>query len=57
MRYTISDPARREVLTRLLELNHERYAEEVKAGLHAKKKGKKKAKPKAQQAQMSMFDD
>ena len=46
-RYTISEPARREVLARLLKLNHERYAEEVKQGLHEKKKGrgKKKAKP------------
>jgi len=41
VRYTISEPARREVLARLLALNHERYAEEVKAGLHEKKgKGK-----------------
>ena len=29
LRYTISEPARREVLTRLLQLNHQRYAEEV----------------------------
>jgi len=36
-RYTISDIARREVLTRLLALNHQRYAEEVAAGLHGKK--------------------
>ncbi|MBX7104581.1 MAG: restriction endonuclease [Gemmataceae bacterium] len=40
VRYTISEPARREVLGRLLKLNHERYAEEVKQGLHAKKKPK-----------------
>ena len=39
VRYTISEPARREVLARLLKLNHERYAEEVKQGLHEKKKG------------------
>ncbi len=45
-RYTIGEPARREVLARLLQLNHERYAEEVKQGLHDKKKGRaKKAKP------------
>ncbi len=37
-RYTISEPARREVLARLLKLNHERHAEEVKQGLHEKKK-------------------
>lgn len=36
-RYTISEPARRTVLDRLLALNHQRYAEEVKAGLHDKK--------------------
>lgn len=37
IRYTISEAARREVLARLLKLNHERYAEEVKQGLHEKK--------------------
>ncbi len=42
MRYTISEEARREVLDRLLELNHQRYAEEVAAGLHDTGKGKKK---------------
>lgn len=39
IRYTISELARREVLQRLLKLNHERYAEEEKQGLHGKKKG------------------
>jgi hypothetical protein len=40
VRYTISEPARREVLDRLLALNHQRYADEVAAGLHDKgKKG------------------
>lgn len=43
IRYAISEPARREVLARLLRLNHERYAEEVKQGLHEKKSGKKRA--------------
>jgi hypothetical protein len=42
-RYTISEPARRTVLDRLLALNHERYAKEVKAGLHDKKKSGGKA--------------
>ena len=42
MRFTISEAARREVLQRLLRLNHERYAEEVKQGLHEKKKPKAK---------------
>ena len=37
LRFTISEPARREVLARLLKLNHERYAEEVAQGLHEKK--------------------
>jgi hypothetical protein len=43
-RYTLSEPARRTVLDRLLALNHHRYAEELKAGLH--EKGAKKAKAK-----------
>ena len=44
VRFTISEAARREVLGRLLELNHQRYAEEVAAGLHeAKVKAKAKA--------------
>ncbi len=34
IRFTISESARREVLARLLKLNHERYAEEVEQGLH-----------------------
>jgi hypothetical protein len=42
VRFTISESARREVLQRLLKLNHERYAEEVKQGLHGKKTGKAK---------------
>lgn len=36
-RYTIGEPARTEVLDRLLELNHVRYAEEVRLGLHERK--------------------
>lgn len=42
VRYTISESARRTVLDRLLALNHQRYAEEIKAGLHDKGKGKGK---------------
>lgn len=34
IRYTIHPDARKEVLKRLLLLNHERYAEEVREGLH-----------------------
>ena len=37
VRYTIHPDARKEVLKRLLLLNHERYAEEIAAGLHKKK--------------------
>ncbi|MHC5748206.1 MAG: Eco57I restriction-modification methylase domain-containing protein [Nostoc sp.] len=50
LRFTISETARREVLDRLLELNHQRYAEEVSQGLHdkGKKKGKSGVKKKAQ---------
>src|SRR5260370_32941520 len=36
LRYTISEEARREVLGRLLRLNHERYAEEVALGCYGK---------------------
>ncbi len=38
VRYTISPEARKEVLKRLLLLNHRIYAQEVAAGLHNKKK-------------------
>ncbi len=36
LRFTIDESARREVLGRLLALNHQRYAEEVAMGLHEK---------------------
>lgn len=36
-RFTISVEARDKIVDRLLELNHERYADEVRRGLHAKK--------------------
>ena len=40
VRDAIREPARpAKVLARLLKLNHERYAEEVKQGLHDKKGG------------------
>jgi hypothetical protein len=42
VRYTISPDARKEVLKRLLKLNHEIHKQEVKAGLHVKGKTKKK---------------
>lgn len=41
LRYTISEPARREVLDRLLELNHERYRqEEAERATEAARSGK-----------------
>ncbi|GHJ54486.1 hypothetical protein Nm8I071_37930 [Nonomuraea sp. TT08I-71] len=40
-RYTIGPTVQREILDRLLELNHQRYAEEVAQGLHEKKSGRK----------------
>jgi hypothetical protein len=48
-RFTIGPTVQREILDRLLELNHERYAAEVAAGLHDKKT-KKTAKPRASKA-------
>ncbi len=45
-RYTISPAARKEVLKRLLALNHERAAEEKAKGLGEKKKAKKAGKKK-----------
>ena len=60
VRYTISQAARWEVLDRLLALNHERYEEEVREGLHEKKKkgkrGKRASRRKKQDdGQMSLF--
>ena len=49
-RYTLSEPARRTVLDRLLALNHQRYAEEVKAGLHDKATKKAASKKKKSDA-------
>jgi hypothetical protein len=43
-RYTFAPAPRQEVLDRLLELNHERYAEEVARGLHGKPKAKGRRK-------------
>ncbi|MFI7445797.1 Eco57I restriction-modification methylase domain-containing protein [Nonomuraea indica] len=45
-RFTIGPAVQRELVDRLLELNHARYAEEVKAGLHDKP-GKKAPRQKA----------
>jgi hypothetical protein len=61
VRFTISEEARREVLDRLLLLNHERYAEEVEQGLHDKKtkqsKAKRRTKPKADSGTTSFFGE
>jgi hypothetical protein len=43
-RFTLGLAARIEVLDRLLELNHQRYAEEVAAGLHDRKKSARRGK-------------
>uniref|UniRef100_UPI004047E259 Eco57I restriction-modification methylase domain-containing protein n=1 Tax=Algoriphagus sp. TaxID=1872435 RepID=UPI004047E259 len=50
VRYTIHPEARKEVLKRLLQLNHERHADEVAAGLHDKKGGKKNTKEKKEKS-------
>jgi hypothetical protein len=64
VRFTISEAARREILYRLLKLNHERYEEEKRQGLHDKKTkpkraagGKRKAKKVAKPvAAKTLFD-
>ncbi len=55
-RFTFAPASRQEVLDRLLELNHERYAEEVAQGLHGKPKAKGKTKPVPAGAMMLGFD-
>jgi hypothetical protein len=40
-RHTIHPESRKEILKRLLQLNHKLYAEEEAQGLHKKKPGKK----------------
>lgn len=47
VRFSINELTRREVLDRLLQLNHERYAEEVRLGLHDKKRGTVRRKKKS----------
>lgn len=61
VRFTISDSAREEVLDRLLALNHERYAEEVRQGRHEKgtrkkARGQRKSEP-AQAGHSAMQPD
>jgi hypothetical protein len=59
IRYTILPDARKEVLKRLLKLNHKIYEQEVKAGLHIKGKSRKKKSKNKQKAdateQMKLF--
>lgn len=64
VRFTISEPARRIVLDRLLALNHEHYEEEVKTGLHEKKAAKSAVKGRGQKSlsdkkenQYKMFEE
>ena len=62
VRYTISPEARKEILKRLLELNHKIHAEEVAKGLWDKKTKKKKEtsllkEPKTNYGQEEMFGE
>ncbi len=54
-RFTISPEARREILKRLLQLNHQIHEQEVKAGLWEKKKTKK-SKTDSSNKELSLFD-
>jgi hypothetical protein len=62
IRFTVSENERKQILDRLIKLNHERYAEEVNQGLHDKKKKEKappkpkKEKKKEDNKNLSMFD-
>ena len=62
VRFTFSEKTRCEVLQRLLKLNHESFEEEVKQGLHDKKKKKttaprkKKTSPAKGHHQMSLLE-
>ena len=68
IRFTVSEVARKQILDRLLKLNHTRYAEEVAQGLHDKNKKKetvkkekapskpKKEKKKEDDKNLNMFD-
>lgn len=62
IRFIVSESTQREVLQRLLKLNHERYEEEVAQGLHDKKKKKtstprkKKTSPAKDDGNMDLFN-
>jgi hypothetical protein len=49
-RFTVGPNARTAILDRMLQLNHERYAEEVAAGLHDKRKSARRGKKRASDA-------
>lgn len=58
IRYTISPAARKEVLKRLLKLNHEIYNQEIAEGLHDKKKKTRKTKAiKPEKVVTSLFQE
>ncbi len=56
VRFTISEPARIEVLRRLAELNRQRYEEEVAQGLHGKKKPAMKRRPRKAAPKQNALD-
>jgi hypothetical protein len=55
IRFTVSESARREILDRLLALNHQRYAEEVAQGLHDKGSRSKASRKKTNGDQEDLF--
>jgi len=55
IRFTVSESARREILDRLLALDHQRYAEEVAQGLHDKGSKTKGSPKKAKADQKELF--
>lgn len=55
IRFTISESARREILDRLLALNHQRYTEEVAQGLHDKGSKSKAPRKNAKTEQGDLF--
>jgi hypothetical protein len=55
IRYTIAPGPRQEIMDRLLKLNHARYAEEQRTGLHAKKPSRKRP-AKGTEGQQTLLD-
>lgn len=55
VRFTVSEQARVSLLNRLLELNHQRYAEEVAAGLHDKKAASKGGQKRSRSVQPALI--